>query len=85
MRGFVSIEVEAYAGYKAAETPRAFVLQGRRFVIEEIVDRWYQADRDPTIPPADYFKVRSTDGGLFVIRRDNETQEWSLREGDAPT
>ena len=84
MGGLIPIEVQTYAGHKADETPRAFILQGRRFVIDEVVDRWYQAGRDPTLPSADYFKVRTTEGGLFVIRRDNESLEWSLRVSDAP-
>lgn len=83
MRGFVPIEVQSYAGYKADETPRAFVLHGRWFFVEEIIDRWHQADKDPTAPSADFYKVRASDGRLFLIRRDNESQEWSLRAGDA--
>lgn len=84
MGGFVSIEVQAYAGHKADESPRAFILQGKRFVIKEVVDRWYQADRDPTVPSADYFRVRTLEGRLFVIKRDNESQEWFLLVADAP-
>ena len=74
----VPITVHAYAGHKAEETPREFDLQGHRIVIDEIVDRWYQAGRDPTLPSSSYFKVRSEDAGQFLIKRDNETMQWFL-------
>ncbi len=84
MRGFVPIDVEAYSGYKTDETPRAFSWQGRRIVIEEVLDRWYQAARDPSLPSADYFKVRTSVGEVFILRRDNESQAWSLKTEDRP-
>ncbi len=83
MGGFVSIEVQAHAGYKADETPRAFLWQGRRVVIEEVMDRWYQASRDPRAPSADYFKVRAEGGEVFILRRDNESMAWYLQVQDA--
>ena len=72
----VPITVQAYAGHKADETPRAFDLEGRRVTVREIVDRWYQAGRDPTLPSASYFKIRSEDGGVFILKRDNESLQW---------
>jgi hypothetical protein len=81
MGAFIPIVVESYEGYKADETPRAFLHQGRRHLIEEVVDRWYQAGRDPTLPSANYFKVRTTDGAVFIVRRDDESQTWSLQSG----
>jgi hypothetical protein len=71
-----AITVQAYAGYKAEETPRAFELEGRRIVVAEITDRWYQAGRDPTLPSASYFKVRSEEGGVYLLKRDNESLQW---------
>jgi hypothetical protein len=81
MGAFVPITVETYSGYKADETPRAFFHQGRRYLIEEVIDRWYQASADPTLASASYFKVRTTDGAVFIIKRDNESQTWSLQHG----
>ncbi len=83
MSGFVSVHVEAHAGFKADETPRAFLWQGRRVVIDEVVDRWYQAGRDPSAPSADYFKVLAEGGEVFILRRDNESLAWSLQVRDS--
>ena len=73
---FLPTAVEARAGFKADETPLSFEYEGRRLAVEEIVDRWYQAGRDPTLASASYFKVRAADGWRYVLRRDNETQRW---------
>ena len=79
MGAFVPIVVESYAGYKADETPRAFYHRGRRYLVEEVLDRWYQAGRDPTLPSAGYFKLRVVDGAVFIIKYDYELQTWSLQ------
>src|SRR5204863_1422175 len=52
------IQVEAYAGHKADETPRSFVLEGQRIEIAEVLDRWHQLESLPEWPRANYFKVR---------------------------
>ncbi len=72
--------VHAYAGSKGDEEPRSFDLRGARVEIQEILDRWYQARRDPTLLSASYFKVRSTDGSVFLLKRDNETLHWYAAE-----
>jgi hypothetical protein len=77
---FVPIHVRCYEGSKAEETPRWFSLNEQRFDIEEIVDRWYQANPDPAAAAAAYFKIRTWDGGVHLIRQDFETLAWSLVE-----
>ncbi len=57
----IPIEVECYAGHKADETPRRFVVDEQRLEVEEVVDRWYQVESLPEWPRADYFKVRGSD------------------------
>ena len=74
----IPIDAETYSGGKADEAPRAFHLAGERFLVEEVVDRWYQAGRDPRLPSASYFKVRTADGTLYLLKRDNETARWFL-------
>jgi hypothetical protein len=54
------IQVEAYSGYKANERPVAFIFQGRRWEISEILDRWYEGGMNPEQPIVDYFKVKTS-------------------------
>ena len=79
----VPIQVSCYEGSKADETPRWFSLNERRFDIEEIVDRWYQASLDPNAAAAAYFRIRTTDGGVHLIRQDHETLSWYLVEAQS--
>jgi hypothetical protein len=80
MSRFVSIQVESYSGYRRDEAPRSFIRNNRRHEIAEIVDRWYQAGREPTAPTFDYFKVRAADGLLYIIRLDRQSSAWYLME-----
>ncbi len=70
--------VEAYAGYKGEETPRAFTHDGRRRRIEDVVARWYTEGHS-------YFRVRADDGYAYVLRYDLEQLVWELvmQEGNA--
>ena len=67
----VSIEVVAYAGYQGEQEPRALVVDGQRLDVLGVADRWYD-------PEARYFKVRASDGAVYLLRCDAETLDWSL-------
>ncbi len=72
------VQVECYAGCKAGETPRRFCWEDRWIEIEEVLDRWYQGDRDPEWPMADYFKVAAVGGQQYLLKHDRESDEWYL-------
>lgn len=75
---YESIQVECYSGYKINERPMAFVYQGCRWVIQEIADRWYEGDTDPTRPEVSYFKVKTTEGRTFILRYLSLFDSWSI-------
>src|SRR5262249_13557752 len=68
------IHVDAYSGYKANERPLRFWLDADIYEIVTIEERWH----DPT---AEYFKVRTADGKLFLLRYDEREDEWTLQSG----
>jgi hypothetical protein len=72
------IQVESYAGHKADETPRRFLIGGQWMEVVEVIDRWYQIESQPEWPRANYFKVRATDGRDYLLKHDQETDEWFL-------
>jgi hypothetical protein len=72
------IQVECYAGHKADETPRRFLREGVWVEIEEVVDRWYQVESLPEWPRAEYFKVRGTEQREYLLKHDQEVDEWFL-------
>jgi hypothetical protein len=82
---FEDIEVESYAGYKGEESPRAFVHLARRYEILEVLDRWYEGGLDPQDLRHDYFRVKTKDGEIFLIRYTPRFQAWTLcRKVPAP-
>ena len=72
------IQVESYAGHQADETPRRFMLQGEWIEIEEILDRWNQVVSLPEWPRANYFRVRGTDQREYLLKHDQEVDQWFL-------
>lgn len=69
----MTLRVECYAGYKAEERPVRFQLDGHDHMVEQVLDQWHS-------PDATYFKVRSDDGNVYVLRHVISPQEcvWTL-------
>lgn len=65
------IQVECYAGYRADQRPLRFTLGGRVYQVEEVDDQWYS-------PSAMYFRVRTDDGNIYVLRHDEVHDTWTL-------
>ena len=81
MINLVPISVECHSGYKADEYPKCFYRDGVRFEITEILDRWYQGDANPEFPIADYYKVKTIDGEVFVLKHEVKTDKWYIHTG----
>jgi hypothetical protein len=69
------LTVEAYAGYKGEETPRAFTLEGVRLLVSEIVARWYTETHC-------YFRIFASDQHRYVLRYDLDKMIWELVMGE---
>ncbi|HOK05880.1 MAG TPA: hypothetical protein P5269_03120 [Syntrophales bacterium] len=76
---FQETRVYFYSGYKAVVRPLAFDYEGRRREVEEILDRWYEGDRDAARPVVNYFKVKTEEGGVFLVRYDSSSDTWAVR------
>ena len=50
-----------------------FRLDGREYLVEEVLDQWYG-------PESAYYKVRADDGNLYILRGETSTPEgvWHL-------
>ncbi|HVN96653.1 MAG TPA: hypothetical protein VMT62_09505 [Syntrophorhabdaceae bacterium] len=77
-------DVECYSGYRADERPQALVFEEKRYQISEIIDRWYEGGLGASRPRVDYFKVRTTEGGLFLIRHLSLSDSWSIQQYKDP-
>ncbi|MBI5419971.1 MAG: hypothetical protein HZA60_07775 [Deltaproteobacteria bacterium] len=67
----MKVRVLCYEGYRAEETPRAFLLGDRRVEVEEILDRWRGEDHE-------YVKLDGSDGNRYILRYDCERDEWEI-------
>src|SRR5262245_734491 len=70
----IRIYVDAYSGYKANEHPIRFTADDEAFDIASVEDRWQD-------PNAEYFKVRTVEGKLYLLRYDEQADEWTLQSG----
>ncbi len=62
----MELEVECYSGRKAEERPVRFRMDGREYLVEELIDHWYGENDE-------FFKVRADDGNLYTLRHETAT------------
>jgi uncharacterized protein (UPF0128 family) len=69
----MKLNVESYSGRKADERPVRFRLEGKQYVVEEVLDQWYD-------PESIFYKVRADDGNLYILRQQTSTPDapWDL-------
>lgn len=67
----MAIRVECYSGHRGEESPRALIIDERRVEVVKILDRWLAPDHR-------YFKVRGSDGDLYIVRHDAAAEAWEL-------
>jgi len=69
----MKLSVECYSGRKADERPVRFRLEGRQYVVETVLDHWYD-------PKSVSYKVRADDGNLYILRQQTATLDgaWDL-------
>ena len=67
----ITIRVECHAGPRGEESPRRFYLGANEIAIVDIVDRWLG-------PNLRYFKVRAAERDVYILRHDNQTQQWEI-------
>ena len=66
-----AIQVECYAGYKADQRPLRFTMGDQKLEVSEVEDQWYS-------PTSRHFRVRASDGNVYILRHDEEQDRWSL-------
>jgi hypothetical protein len=76
---YEKIQVECYSGYKVHERPVAFTYQGRRREVMEIIDRWYEGSLESDRPEIKYFKIKTIDGEVFLLRYLSLFDTWSIQ------
>ena len=69
----MKLKVECYSGHKADERPVRFRLEGKQYVVQAVLDQWYD-------PESIFYKVRADDGNVYILRQQTSTPDgqWEL-------
>jgi hypothetical protein len=67
----MQIQVETYVDERGTEKLRRFRFDGRAVEVIDNIDQWHGADYR-------YVKVRGSDGGLYILRHNEERASWEL-------
>ncbi len=85
MKDLFPVKVECYSGYKTNEYPRRFYFNSIRYDVAEVLDRWYQLPAPPPgedgslfFPAVNYFKVRTSDGKIYILKHEIKADQWYL-------
>ena len=73
----MEVRVECYADETGEEMPRRLLFDGRTLEVVEAMDRWLALGHR-------YFKVRTVDGAIYILRHDIPLQRWELVMFEAP-
>jgi len=74
----LSVRVECYAGYRGEQAPTRFYMGTREVAVVDVVDRWLG-------PKYRYFKLRGSDGGVYILRNNTAKVSWELTLFDSGT
>jgi hypothetical protein len=69
----MKLDVECHSGRKADERPLRFRMDGRQYLVEEVLDQWYE-------PESISYRVRADDGNLYILRHQTSVPNgaWEL-------
>ena len=67
----MQVRVEAYMDQDGVEKLRRIRFDSRQIKITDNIDQWHGADYR-------YFKVRGSDGNLYMLRHNETRAEWEL-------
>ncbi len=73
------VEVQAYAGYRGEESPRAFFLMGKRIEVTKIIEQWSEEDVESR-SRLRCFRVRGSDWRAHILCHDEEKTQWLYRD-----
>lgn len=78
LKELIHIRTECYSGYREDETPKCFMWQGIKHEVKDVLDRWYQWDHEQKHKVADYFKVETAAGELYILKHELMHNKWYL-------
>ena len=72
------VSVSCYSGYQYAEDPVCFAIDGQTHPIQEIIDRWYEGGAVSGRTVLSYFRIRTAEDSILLLRYDPVLDEWRI-------
>ncbi len=69
------IQVTAYSGYRGEESPRSFLIEGKRVEVRKVLAQWIEED-EATGERSRYFRVKGNDFRVHVLRYRESDGVW---------
>jgi hypothetical protein len=75
------VDVSAWSGYRGEESPRAFILHGKRIEVLKVMEQWVEEDATTRVRRR-CFRVKGDDFRNHILRCQEVDGVW-LHEGGA--
>jgi hypothetical protein len=69
------IEVSAYSGYRGEESPRAFIMDGKRTEVRKVLEQWIEEDAATRVRRR-CFRVKGDDFRTHTLRCQEVEGAW---------
>ncbi|MFQ5964175.1 MAG: hypothetical protein ACE5KZ_07820 [Candidatus Scalinduaceae bacterium] len=73
-----TVQVNAYAGYKAEERPLSFIFKGKECIVEEIICQTYEENNIEGLKRR--YTVKTDEGLVFKLHYYEDQDQWFLEE-----
>ncbi|HOS97615.1 MAG TPA: hypothetical protein PLR71_08530 [Deltaproteobacteria bacterium] len=77
---FSPSRVKTFDSHKSPGQPVWFECRGRGLEIDEVLEHWSEAYRDPSFFPDEYYKVRAEDTKVYLLRYSHLFKSWWVME-----
>jgi hypothetical protein len=73
------IRVESYSGFRPDERPLKFEYNKQQYLVNDILEHWYEGTKRAGSANYKYFKVRTQNGKTFTLRYNMRYRTWAIR------
>ena len=77
---FQHAKVKTFDSHKHPGRPVSFDITGVELEIDDILDHWSEAYQDPSFFPDEYYKIKASDGHVYILKYSTLFKSWWVKE-----
>lgn len=77
---FRHAKVKTFDSHRHPGRPVSFSVTEDELEVDEIIDRWSEAYQDPSFFPDDFYKVKASDGKVYILKYSTLFKSWWVKE-----